>query len=350
MLAERTQDARHLFIYSIKTELIKLSLRMDLIKHFSNLFPLLNTEFFVMLGISLPMLFLIYKIKDPKKWTFLKIIGVLTAFIFPLFFSLSWQSLLGVAITLLFIFLEYKFPREKASYLSSENIMLATYTILRQVFRPLIFTFIYIILNRIFKWHSWPTWQGFSEGSGLVIKAVLALLVIDFKTYWLHRAQHHFNFWWAFHKTHHSTRHLNILASNRDNLFEVFVTEELSTMLIAYFFGLPAEVFLFAFLLPQQIIGAYFGHANIKLTNKNLYWWQYIIVSPDIHGEHHVQGHEKCNYSTIFIFWDILFGTFRKPSSTAHIYGLGEEDPMTHAGLFEQILMPFKIYFFSKSK
>lgn len=53
----------------------------------------------------------------------------------------------------------------------------------------------------------------------------IGLVVTDFSMYWLHRAQHHFRFLWAFHSMHHSQEHLTFASYLRFHPVEVFAGE-----------------------------------------------------------------------------------------------------------------------------
>lgn len=65
-----------------------------------------------------------------------------------------------------------------------------------------------------------PIWLQFIE----------LLIVVDFTTYWLHRAMHEVNFLWRFHAIHHSTEHMDWLASSRLHIVEVLMTRFIATL------------------------------------------------------------------------------------------------------------------------
>lgn len=265
----------------------------------------------------------------------------------PLVFNFSLQILISVSALFIFLIIEFLWPREKVEWPNSEYIIHTAYALLRRLMRPIVYIGLNFLLIRLFDWPVDTVFQSNTELQKQLMLLPLALLLIDFKTYWLHRSQHKFNFWWSFHKAHHSSTKLNVLAADRDNLVEVFVTEEFTSLLIGYLIGLDPVVMFYGVWLPQQLIGAFFAHSNIALNNDKLYWWQYIIASPSVHALHHTKGYENNNFGTIFIFWDLLFGTFHDPKGIKFDFGLAEDDVISSKGLIGQQLSP--IYFILES-
>src|SRR5678815_716903 len=67
---------------------------------------------------------------------------------------------------------------------------------------------------------SWVNWlQSFPS----VIKIGLALVMVDFIIYWIHRAQHRLNFMWRTHKWHHSIEHMYWFAGFRTSFLHSFI-------------------------------------------------------------------------------------------------------------------------------
>ncbi|MCS6810135.1 MAG: sterol desaturase family protein, partial [Tepidimonas sp.] len=72
---------------------------------------------------------------------------------------------------------------------------------------------------------------------------LLYLVVFDFVNYWIHRAQHHYRWWWALHAVHHSQRHVTMWTDSRNHL--------LDSVLMATVFALVARAIG---VLPGQFI------------------------------------------------------------------------------------------------
>src|SRR5262245_3741907 len=56
---------------------------------------------------------------------------------------------------------------------------------------------------------------GLAEGLPIAVVAVLYLVLNDFISYWLHRAEHTFPLLWQFHSVHHTPEEINFLTANR---------------------------------------------------------------------------------------------------------------------------------------
>ena len=66
--------------------------------------------------------------------------------------------------------------------------------------------------------HLEDVWPGVTDGP--VVSFIMYLVVFDFLNYWLHRAQHQFNPWWALHALHHSQRQMTQWTDNRNHLLD----------------------------------------------------------------------------------------------------------------------------------
>ena len=58
--------------------------------------------------------------------------------------------------------------------------------------------------------HTWPIWT----------QALLMILVVDFLSYWLHRAAHQSDALWRLHSVHHSVEQMYWLNTARFHLLE----------------------------------------------------------------------------------------------------------------------------------
>lgn len=147
----------------------------------------------------------------------------------------------------------------------------------------------------------WPTnWP-------VALQILLGVLIYDFVYYWYHRISHHSGLLWRFHRLHHSTVQLNLLALNRfhfiDIILELFILTTIFTIL-----QIPIKVFFLmqAFMIPVTLL----SHANFPVVLPKFLRW--IAISPKTHRIHHAsipELHDK-NFGGFSLFWDIIFRTY----------------------------------------
>ena len=163
-----------------------------------------------------------------------------------------------------------------------------------------------------------PTWQLDALWPGVTdlpwVSFLLYLLVFDFFNYWLHRAQHQFEWWWALHSLHHSQRSMSMWSDNRNHLLDD-ILRDVFFVLLARFIGVEPGQFVAVVAFSQLMENL--QHANVRL------WFgavlERVFVSPRFHRLHHSIGigHESGgrgtlgghNFAVLFPIWDVLFGT-----------------------------------------
>lgn len=136
---------------------------------------------------------------------------------------------------------------------------------------------------------------------------LLALIGIDFASYWGHRWNHEYNLLWNRHIVHHSSEEFNLPCALRQSI---------SAIVQIYFFlyvpmailGVKPEVIVIV--APLHLFAQFWYHT--RLINK-MGFLEHIIVTPSHHRVHHAINTEYIdkNYSAIFIVWDKWFGTFQ---------------------------------------
>lgn len=159
------------------------------------------------------------------------------------------------------------------------------------------------------------------SGLGMI---VATLIVLDMFDYWWHRFNHRVSALWRFHKVHHVDTHVDVTTALRFHPGELFISFFVKlTWIAAWGPTLEAYViFEIAVSLASQ-----FHHSNIDFPRR----WERIlrlfIVTPRFHTSHHTVTRRTgdANFSTIFIVWDRLFGTYREP----------DEEEMRELGLAE---------------
>ena len=126
-------------------------------------------------------------------------------------------------------------------------------------------------------------WPGVTDGA--LVSFLIYLVVFDFANYWVHRAQHRFNWWWALHSLHHSQRQMTMWSDNRNHLLDD-VLRDLLFVLLAIFIGVAPGQFVALVAISQ--LSENFQHANLKIWFGRI--GERLWVSPRFHRLHHAVG------------------------------------------------------------
>ncbi len=103
-------------------------------------------------------------------------------------------------------------------------------------------------------------WPGVTDLA--LVSFVLYLVVFDFVHYWIHRAQHQSNAWWALHALHHSQRQMTMWSDNRNHLLDDMLTS-LILSAVAVLIGVGPGQFVALVAISQ--LSENFQHANVRL-------------------------------------------------------------------------------------
>ena len=154
-------------------------------------------------------------------------------------------------------------------------------------------------------------WPGVTDRHWLSF--VLYLVLFDFLSYWLHRAQHQFNWWWSLHALHHSQRQMTQWTYSRNLLLDDFLMA-IVWVFIAQLVGIAPSQFVAVIAITQ--LSENLQHANLRV---NFGWLgERLWISPRFHRVHHGVGvgHESQgrflgghNFGVLFPWWDMLLGT-----------------------------------------
>jgi sterol desaturase/sphingolipid hydroxylase (fatty acid hydroxylase superfamily) len=150
--------------------------------------------------------------------------------------------------------------------------------------------------------------------------AVLAVLLLDFWTYWWHRLNHRFPFFWRFHRAHHSDAQMDVTTASRFHVGEIFFSSCLRVPLIRLVGIHLWEITVYETMLLAVI---QFHHANLDLPPRLDQMLRCVIVTPAMH----TRGARPHNYRT-----PVKSGAFVSLSSTRHyVELLAEYRPITRA-------------------
>lgn len=165
---------------------------------------------------------------------------------------------------------------------------------------------------------TWLLQYKFFEIENPVLYWVTLLILEDFMFYLLHYVDHYVRFFWAIHVTHHSSEEFNLTVGFRSSVFQPLY--RFIYFLPLSFFGFqPVDVMfiysatqIYGILIHTQYVGS-------------LGFLEYVLATPSNHRVHHGSNHIYLdrNMGMVFIFWDLLFGTFTRETEPVR-YGLTE--------------------------
>lgn len=153
-----------------------------------------------------------------------------------------------------------------------------------------------------------------------VLQFALVVLVVDFTTYWVHRAFHRVPLLWRFHAVHHSSEQMDWLAGSRQHLGETVVTRAVGFVPV-FVLGF-ADVAVYAYILFISF-HAVLIHANARIE---FGWFERVLTSPRYHHWHHTGQPELIdkNFAVLLPLWDVLFGTALWRKDWPARYGLAD--------------------------
>ena len=167
-----------------------------------------------------------------------------------------------------------------------------------------------------------------------VCKIVMALFIVDFIIYWIHRAQHSFDAMWRTHAWHHSIEHMYWFAGFRTSFLHSFIYNIPQVVIPITLFKLsPAEAGI-GYSLGLLI--QFWEHTNLKVNVGPL---AYLIITPAYHRIHHSATiHRGLNLGTTFSIWDRMFGTYVDPETVPETFPLGLGEPVERKNIPRMLL------------
>lgn len=156
------------------------------------------------------------------------------------------------------------------------------------------------------------------------VRILVAIFMVDFIIYWIHRAQHRFDLLWRTHAWHHSVEQLYWFSGFRTSFLHSFIyniPQAAVPMLIFNLSPLEAGIGYSIGLLIQ-----FWEHTNIDVNIGPL---RYLIITPAYHRVHHSASHVcRMNLGTTFSLWDRMFGTYVDPDTVPRETPLGLGEPI----------------------
>lgn len=220
---------------------------------------------------------------------------------------------IGLPIILLISYLEYLFAKsqsDKKIFKYESSIANLSVGIADRLFDVFCSTIFYTIYYAIYDhWHLFPITTDWYVW-------ILLLLATDLVWYWYHRLGHQVNILWAAHIVHHHSEEFNYTAAMRITVFQAVVRT-------CFWSILPLIGFPPSMVIPVLLFhGIYSFFTHTRLIGR-LGFIEKIFITPSHHRVHHASDEKYLdkNYGDIFVFWDKLFGTFKKEDEEPH-YGI----------------------------
>ena len=170
----------------------------------------------------------------------------------------------------------------------------------------------------------------------------LGFILFDMWQYLWHRLNHHVPVLWRFHAVHHADRELSASSGLRFHTGEI-VLSSCARLVVLPLLGMTVpQVLLYEAVLLPVIL---FHHGNVGVPARADRWLRWLIVTPWMHWVHHsdYQPETDSNFSSVFSFWDRVFGSFRLVADPrALTLGLEETERRDWATLPGMLAMPFR--------
>ncbi len=142
-----------------------------------------------------------------------------------------------------------------------------------------------------------------------ILELVLTILILDGFTYTWHVLAHNVPFLWRFHKVHHSDTMMDVTTGGRFHIGEHLISFILKCIVI-FLLGLEIQfIMIYEVAFTANVL---FHHANVSMGERLDYLYSLLLTSPLMHKVHHsnIIRETNSNYSSLFSFWDRVFGTF----------------------------------------
>lgn len=142
------------------------------------------------------------------------------------------------------------------------------------------------------------------------LSAGISFLAMDCAYYLWHRLNHVNPYFWRFHAVHHMDRDLDITTALRFHFGEILHSTVFRTVQLTAAGPSPRLRSAFDTVFHLCVL---FHHSNLRLPLRLDRALNAVTVTPRMHGIHHsvVAAERNANYSAVFAWWDMLFGSLR---------------------------------------
>ncbi len=176
------------------------------------------------------------------------------------------------------------------------------------------------------------------------LTVVIGVLLLDLAIYTQHYCFHKFDFFWRFHRMHHTDLDFDVTTGVRFHPVEILLSMAIKFGVVAVL-GIPAPaVVIFEILLNATSM---FNHGNIWMPRPMDRVLRMVLVTPDMHRVHHsvYRNETDSNFGFNLSVWDRLFGTYQAQPNDGHVnmtIGLPIYREVVDNRLDRLLVQPFK--------
>ncbi len=171
------------------------------------------------------------------------------------------------------------------------------------------------------------------------LQVVMALTIMDFFLYYIHKISHQYLFLWNLHAIHHSSERLYFLNGEKRHALHQ-ILEGAPGIIVCLLIGTPPVVIVTA--LAILAINMFMQHTNLDYKAGIL---KKVFSVAELHRWHHRAdfADAQVNYGAWLIIWDYLFGTvYDNPRMVRQLGDIGiREEPNFPRNYAGQFLYPF---------
>ena len=145
--------------------------------------------------------------------------------------------------------------------------------------------------------------HGMEEGP---LKWILTFALYDLAIYGWHVLNHHHDFFWRFHKVHHSDKSYHVTTGLRFHVLDLLIEIPFKCLFVILI-GVDAHIVLA--MEAIQLVFILFHHSNTEIPHEERI--SNILITPSLHRTHHsaLRREHDSNYGIVFSVWDRIFGT-----------------------------------------
>ena len=177
----------------------------------------------------------------------------------------------------------------------------------------------------------------------LWIRIPAGIILLDLSLYLQHLLFHALPLLWRIHQVHHADDGIDVTSSFRYHPFEPLVGTALVLASVSIIGPDPIAVAAFEAALG---VTAMFSHGNVRIPSGLDAVLRWMMLTPDMHRVHHSadEWESRRNFSSIFSWWDRIFGTYRAAPAAGHeamVIGLASPVRVGRPSLWGLIILPF---------
>ncbi len=160
----------------------------------------------------------------------------------------------------------------------------------------------------LLNWLNLPVW----------LAIVVGVLLLDLAIYTQHYFFHKIDFFWRFHRMHHTDLDFDVTTGVRFHPIEIVISMIIKFGVVVIVGPAAIAVVLFEILLNATSM---FNHGNVRIPQSIDRVLRAVLVTPDMHRVHHsvVRNETDSNFGFNLSCWDRIFGTYRAQPEAGHL-------------------------------